>query len=63
MNLVDSINKCSDIETFIKVLSTSSYKGSVEDFSQKIKELYFNKGELPNIETVKILRFFDEISK
>lgn len=54
------IINCVDVDSLKNYLNSSKSKENLNDFSQKIKELYFNNGELPDIETVKILRFFDE---
>ena len=54
------IKACTDKESFKKYLNSFTCKGSIEDFSQKIKELYLNVGELPELETIQTLKFFDE---
>jgi len=57
---VSDLDNCKDTESFKECLDFVTCKSPLDDFSKKLKELYLNIGELPDLETLKILKFFDE---
>ena len=54
------IDKWESKEAFKEFINITEKKLNLEDISNAIKDLYLNKGDLPDLECINILKFFDE---